>query len=468
MITQTDMFWLQATAAAAACLALLPLLCPKHTKAGKFAAFFVELPCRMALIAFDAKFAWLNPFVGFPRNQEELLRNKNQFFKLLQSSKNCGKSVPSTAQFVSLELSGKGIAAEPGKDKQMSIVRLTYRDTPDSSPKEVLLFCKFQTERQIGLFLRALSTTFAEGHKEVDFYTKVARLLPDGLQVPSAYLALYSRTFHRNVVALELVPAPYEVIPDWKGVQLGQMCGLIDSIAKMHAHFWCPGANVAPFLTDRVGTSWLDGLMQFYLSNGEAKQPQWKWMHNVWNGVSRYFASSFMCLSHGDCRPGNMLFAPPAKGALSEHNPSAVVMTDWEALCIAPHMWDVAYATICGLSPENRRAWRSQLVQRYVDHLKPAVLEADRPRMVARVDDEYALAIIVIAYFGWVLSKVGGVGATQGNSDDDCYAWQDRIYSGYCDYIAPKIEYFADLINVSADDLRAAVDSAKPSARRIA
>ncbi len=63
-------------------------------------------------------------------------------------------------------------------------------------------------------------------------------------------------------------------------------------------------------------------------------------------------------MSHGDLRPGNLLFAP-SKG----RDPAPqVIFADWEAMAITPVMWDFLYCTTIGQSVALRRQLRDKCV----------------------------------------------------------------------------------------------------------
>ncbi len=55
--------------------------------------------------------------------------------------------------------------------------------------------------------------------------------------------------------------------------------------------------------------------------------------------LGRYFnASPRVTVSHGDLRPGNMLFAPAVSGGPGA--PPRTIFADWEAMSATPVLWD--------------------------------------------------------------------------------------------------------------------------------
>ena len=136
---------------------------------------------------------------------------------------------------------------------------------------------------------------------------------------------------------------------------------MLRGIAPLHATFWGARARAAggaaAFLYPQMGQLWIDGLVRLFLS--PATDPPW--LAPVWDGICRWLAPLPACLSHGDFRPGNMLFrrrgATTSGSSDSDSEGDAeVVITDWEALAVTPFLWDYTYSTTLGMSPADRRA----------------------------------------------------------------------------------------------------------------
>ena len=198
---------------------------------------------------------------------------------------------------------------------------------------------------------------------------------------------------------------------------------MLRGIAPLHARFWGPRAGAAggpsSFLTQQRGVSWIDGLVRLCMAPASAPP----WFGPVWDGLCRWLAPLPVCVSHGDFRPGNMLF---------HRSTGAVIFTDWEALSCVPFLWDFTYATVLGQAPAARRAGLSELLAAYLAELAAALraagdsaaADALPPQEVC--ESAVTALCIVIFYYGWALTKMGQAGGPQGNSEADCAAWQER------------------------------------------
>ena len=99
------------------------------------------------------------------------------------------------------------------------------------------------------------------------------------------------------------------------------------------------GGARAPYLNyilDRTGVSWLDGAMQIFYGNESAS------FRTLWTAIVRRCEGEKVCLSHADCRPGNMLWQSTAPSDPRD----LFTMCDWEAASITPYLWDVTYTMI--------------------------------------------------------------------------------------------------------------------------
>jgi hypothetical protein len=78
---------------------------------------------------------------------------------------------------------------------------------------------------------------------------------------PKPIVTRYNRAFHRVLLVLELVPAPFATIPDWAVTSDGVTTdALLTGAAALHARFWrLPAAlrRDAAFLYDQTGLSFL-------------------------------------------------------------------------------------------------------------------------------------------------------------------------------------------------------------------
>ena len=152
-----------------------------------------------------------------------------------------------------------------------------------------------------------------------------------------------------------------------------------------------------------------------------------------------------------------------------------VIMTDWEANAITPFMWDCTYAIVCGLSVKDRRAQRDSIVKHYLKELQTQLTKNRIDGTLKRggtADDSlevpsfeasmklYNMMVICIWYFGWILGEVGGVGKTQGNTDNDMDAWTERLTTACLEAVEEE-DAFAKDIGVSVDVIRKFKDKLK-------
>jgi hypothetical protein len=436
--------------AAVASVALFLLLSQTRRRTSELLAFALGIPAYALLISFDRWAPAWNLLVRFPRNGSELTANPASLITLLVAD----GAVPRGSVLVDLTRDGT-LSAEPAKNAQISRFRLTYEQPGGSLTTTLRLFIKYQAERGTSLFARALAAAYSPVHTEVGFYTRIVPALkafPGAPRIPTprCLAARYSRAFGRVLTVLELLrDDEYEATPDWKvggagsnaltselprspspslrcaqGASPDQIRAMLRAVVPLHASFWgssragVPGSP-SEFLGQQLGVSWLDGLVRLFLS--PSTDPPW--FKPIWDGVGRWLAPLPVCVSHGDFRPGNMLF---------HRTTGAVVLTDWEALAVTPFLWDFTYATVLGMAPAARRAAHGELLAEYLSSLRAALQaaghteEADNLPPLATCESAVTALCISIFYFGFVLAKMGGIGTPQGNTDADCTAWQER------------------------------------------
>jgi hypothetical protein len=390
-----------------------------------------------------------NYLCSVPRSIEEILRSPKTIFDAISSSPAASamSGVPVGSRFLSMEC-GVGTDAEP--DKNSTVLKATFFYLPPNetgtSKKSKSVFIKLPTGRPVAVWIKGLGAAFSPDHKEVAFYTRILPSfekefgMPFPVECPKPLYAAWSRPFDRAVVVCDVIDTTvFKAIPDWQGLTRRQIEAQLDMAASLHAATWRISKDQLTFIKERAGASWLQGIIDVFASR---LQP---WQKKLWDGLAASFSANHasggepMCLSHADCRAGNMLFR-------DTRTATSVIMTDWEAVAITPYLWDPVYAMICGLSVENRRLWADELLEYYLASLRKYLLakkkktSADGGADDGDDDDVPSLAqakitrmkmILCIWYFGWVLTEVGGVGKTQGNSNNDMIAWRDRVH-GSC------------------------------------
>ncbi len=369
------------------------------------------------LIAFDTAWPGCNPFLGFPRDAREIYNNPQRFFRLLQGA-SAGR-VPAHAVFVAL-VPGGTLTAEPDKNTSIAKMILTFTVGGGRNPVSLHLFVKFQTSRGTPSWVKALFSAYSSCHNEREFYASgLYAQVP--MATPTPIASWFSRPFHRVLTVLELIPeGTTMIVPDHQGATIPQMTDLLCHAARMHARFWRqhegPRSSVLAatagaasawdrskdptgHIVARHGLEWVSSIDLFAASHKEV------WFAPVWTALKAHYAAyPKMTLSHGDCRPGNMLFHPRSKTE-SGHD---IIFSDWEAVSYTPHMWDVAYATCIGLHVDTRRKNQTVLVDAYLAELqKHGVPASELTRDDVEVD--LALMTLLLFFYSWLLMQTGGV-----------------------------------------------------------
>ena len=123
------------------------------------------------------------------------------------------------------------------------------------------------------------------------------------------------------------------------------MTALLRTMAAMHAKFWrtnMPAPNADPLgrnakactvqLVHRRGAEWLESMDLFVARH---KAP---WFAPLWNALRDWHRDyANMTVSHGDCRPGNMLFDPRSRTDAPEAC-APLMFADWEAVNFTPYV----------------------------------------------------------------------------------------------------------------------------------
>ncbi|CUI14600.1 membrane-associated protein, putative [Bodo saltans] len=449
------------------------------------------VPFIAVVIALDRRlrlpWGWLLE-LSLPRTMEDLLARPEQ---ILDCMKRAG-SAPPNAVFVSFNAGG-GSETEPGKDKSTvkGIIKFRFVDSVQGQSNGTSLvsrsvFIKIPTGRGVSAFFRAIAATFVPVQKEIAFYqrivpalkrTIVASPLPltsssqqqlavvvnDAgvessmpLNVPLCLYAGRNRWLDRTLLIFEEIDTRELVpIPDWKGVTTNQLFSQLQNASVLHALSWnicnavpltpnkpstssatasvSPLAEAISFIKDRNGIKWLVGVMdlvQHKLTPAE---------RSIWNALIQVFSTSLykdvpMCLSHADCRPGNMLYRKGSETAAAPLKSNCVV-TDWEAVAVTPYLWDCAYAMVLGLDTKKRRSEQRDIVASYLKLLSDQqqsqpVAGGTAVRQIPSVDEAMSLlpwVYLLVQYYAWILDQIGGVGDEQGNSSNDMKVWRQRV-----------------------------------------
>lgn len=367
-----------------------------------------------------------NPFLRFPRNLSELFTPPDRIFYLLRRH----GVIPADARCISCEHCG-GADTEPGKS--VARINIAY-STPVASREELRVFVKLPSAREYSIFFKMVLAAVSPNAKEVAFHNIV---LPElarqaggranlGFAAPKTLYAAWARPFDRSILVQECVDMDrYHSRPDWMNADR-QMAGrIIDSATDLHRRTWqlrnMPQKVLDCYL-ERRGVDWLDAGVRFYAMRAPAS------FRKIWEAIRKRTAREPVTISHGDCRLGNCLFTPDF---------SEVVLTDWEVNSVTFYLWDITYCMTVSFTPEDRRRYEGEFIRRYLDAIRENPENTDVPSLESAME-LHRIGMIVIQIFSWFISRFGGLGETQGNSDNDMQSWKDKLDGAMSDVLGDE------------------------------
>jgi hypothetical protein len=416
-----------------------------------------------------ARIAALGPFVAaamaaerraprcwplrFPRSPDDFDRDPERLFKLL--------TVPSRGLLAPLgdparsrllgQTRGDGITGEPDKNRMTGFFDLDIEE--DGRRHTVHVVTKFQSGQGMPLYMQAVRAVVEYGFaREIEFYRRLAHVVP--VETPRPLFADAVTLINRVCLVLERVDGTTPT--DWRGCSPAAIELLLANAAKLNAAFVNrTGSGLTSWIPARSGLEFAEFVTGFIRT-----QPTW--YQGIWAALQTYFHALPVTLVHGDCRPGNMLFRgvdlSPADGdedtpATWRREPTSseagVVMADWQAINVAPVLWDFTYCTTVGLRCADRRQWQPRLLDRFLAELRdlgvgaPAIDETRAPLDVQ-------MLAIVLAYISLAVAD-HNLWAGQGNTADDIAAWKRRVLEAGAGGEAAEI---ARALGVAEDDVR--------------
>ena len=263
-------------------------------------------------------------------------------------------------------------------------LRLTYDDALDA-PGSIIL--------KAGLPDRGLSHS---GHREVEFYTQVAAVMPAGL-VPRCFEAVWEPDTKAWHLLLEDLTDTHVIVTTWPLPPTMEQCErIVHALARLHAAWWD-----VPRLGVSVGT-WLDAdatnqnLQRFadrftIFSDrlGDRLPPERRDLYERFIDaaprlLARYHSHRDITVVHGDAHVWNS-FLPRDGG-------DDVRVFDWDAWRIGVASNDLAYMMATHWYPERRRRMERPLLDHY-----HAVLVAHGVNGYGRgaLDDDYRLSVLL-------------------------------------------------------------------------
>eukprot|EP00510_Aplanochytrium_minuta_P005976 CAMPEP_0184006588 /NCGR_PEP_ID=MMETSP0954-20121128/789_1 /TAXON_ID=627963 /ORGANISM="Aplanochytrium sp, Strain PBS07" /LENGTH=180 /DNA_ID=CAMNT_0026285179 /DNA_START=446 /DNA_END=985 /DNA_ORIENTATION=+ len=147
---------------------------------------------------------------------------------------------------------------------------------------------------------------------------------------------------------------------------------------------------------------------------GNKSEP--KEYYDLFKALESHFQDYSLTLVHGDCRPGNMMF--------NKTDQADIIFADFEAVNVAPPLWDFTYATVIGLPVETRRSSQLELLASYYEALKASVDPSAKNhlRTLDQYKDDVILLTVVLYYVSRTVTK-GGFWENQGNTEEDLNSW---------------------------------------------
>lgn len=405
--------------------------------------------------------------------------------------------LPSTAVFSHVEQIGK-VEYEVDKNATSFSARFHYSNSSLSSSKpssryeygkQLLskdVFLKFQTGADFPLWLQAIRWA-AEGEvlREVDFYDKIA---PNVLiRVPKLYYLSKTPVSNTICLAMEYFPITsvsndkdnespvsttkvkqkddkdhnnkleYYVFPDWKIDSSIFVEMILSNVAKLHVQYLHdpsslqnrrPEARWVPAQRGLDFCKWVKTIGPKDLTP----------FHEVFDAIDRYFSNKVVTVVHGDCRPGNMIFSGFRSSSSRTRILQDVIFCDFEAVNVAPPMWDVAYALALGL-PEELHT--TEEIQRLIELYRRRALdtleaEGRTDVVLDSVEELYEQVQILHVHFFFYSYAVYSQGFwdDHGNSEDDMRVWGERSHHTWSRIDCQKVSQVLEIDLVLMKNLR--------------
>ena len=206
---------------------------------------------------------------------------------------------------------------------------------------------------------------------EIHFYNDIADKVT--VNVPKYYYGGMDEERQNYALIIEDM-APAVVGDDITSCTREEAVLAVQELPKLHAPWWeSPALDTIPWLPvgepnlpvahARFAEEVLPGVMTNY---GDSLSPTAK---RVIEKYCKNFTPTILgmttsprTLTHSDYRLVNMLFG-------GQPGAQTVAVVDWQRVAIAKGPIDVAFFTVLSLTPERRREWERELVERYHDAL---------------------------------------------------------------------------------------------------
>lgn len=271
-----------------------------------------------------------------------------------------------------IDLQVEPLGAEVGFLGDLARVTPTYGSGADLTRAPASFVVKLPPTdagaHRIGSMLRAWS-------REVAFYAQVAPLSSE-IQVPRCFYGGADEANERWVLVLDDLAVGMASIDLDAGATRKQAEAAIDALAVFHARWWQANERfdwMPGFDTTGVGglqSPWLDAHPHFLDRYGHlCPEPSSDWLTTFAPRLTEWSTKAArepITIVHGDYRLDNVIFVD-----------AQVMMIDWQTALRGPAAMDVSSFIASSLSTDNRSAWESQLISRYLDGVGRAGIEVD-------------------------------------------------------------------------------------------
>ncbi len=427
----------------------------------------------------------LNPLIPFPRRPIEVREHPTWLFeRLVSQSPGVFRSaiVASGIQGPTKIVFSDAVTYSPldtEPDKNKAVIRIVYKFfvlpakekvAVENKAKEHALdvFLKTPSVREFSVSLKALAATFSILPREVVWYRKLmlaheGQNEPFPLPVPGAIFTEYARLFDTYIVATHTAggangkASVYRAIPDWRMNDLRKARHMLAVIATFHAANWDlrQPAKVGPSRSSfdfhkyfpaemRNATAFVSaGMSVFFEKRATASFKQ------LWPAIARRLQGEPLVMSHGDFRPGNMLWNTATPDVLD------IVVCDMELATVTSYGWDASYMMYIGLPVGLRREHEAALFTEYLTALHAALRTrtSGAKQQVggtawpaapgsAAATTLHQLFGLALFFYGWTLAVLGEMPSAedkslQGNTNEDAKAWHDRMLAMLGDLVGP-------------------------------
>jgi hypothetical protein len=251
---------------------------------------------------------------------------------------------------------GVGILGEVAR------LHLTY-EQGSSGPATMVAKC--QSTGAENVFIATIMGFYL---REVNFYREVAASVP--MRVPTPYVVASETTGAPFVLVMEEIVGsrcPNQI----EGISVADAERIIDTVALLHAKYWNNDALFALEWLPPMNNPLYKGAKDLALAKWEGFQARFRdkvdpeLLKTVGEAIPKYpelldwwINEGHPTFTHTDCRAENYLFGGPA-------GDEAITMIDFQLCTRHVGAWDLANLLSGSLTPADRRANETALVERY-------------------------------------------------------------------------------------------------------